>query len=129
MNLLLDTHALIWWVQGSQRLGRQARTRIRTTGTQAFISAASVWEIAIKMGRGRLALDPPEDWIPELLANGFAPLLITMDHTFAVRHLPMHHSDPFDRMLIAQAQTEGLTVLTADSHFAAYGISTLDAAH
>jgi PIN domain nuclease of toxin-antitoxin system len=127
MRLLLDTHVLIWWIEGSGRLGKQTHELIRAYG--ALISPASVWEISIKSARGHLQLQPPlEEWLPELLVSGFDPLFITFEHALAVRHLPHHHGDPFDRMLVAQAQCEGLTIVTVDPVIAAYGIPTLDAA-
>jgi len=89
----------------------------------------STWEIAIKLRSGRLSLTiAPEDSVPMLLQNGFRALPMQFRHTFAVRHLPPHHSDPFDRMLIAQAQCEGLTLVTADPVLHRYGIPILDAA-
>jgi PIN domain nuclease of toxin-antitoxin system len=127
MRILLDTHALIWWIEGSTRLGKRAYDLLSSGG--ALISAVSIWEISIKSARGQMQLERHADeWIPELLEIGFEPLMITFHHAFAVRHLPLHHADPFDRMLIAQAQCEGLTLLTADVHFAAYRVPTLDAA-
>jgi PIN domain nuclease of toxin-antitoxin system len=126
MRLLLDTHALIWWIEGSTRLGKRAYDLIKSQG--ALISTVSIWEISIKSARGQMQLErPAEEWIPKLLEIGFEPLVITFHHAFAVRDLPLHHADPFDRMLIAQAQYEGLTLLTADAHFAAYGVPVLDA--
>lgn len=94
-----------------------------------FVSAASAWEIAIKSGHGRLRLAaPPEDCIPpEIERGGFRPLAITVDHALAVRSLARHHDDPFDRLLIAQAMCEGLTIVTTEPAFAAYGVATLAA--
>lgn len=126
MRLLLDTHVLIWWMEGSGRLGREAYELIRSNG--ALVSSASVWEISIKSARGRLPLMTPlETWLPRLLRTGFDPLFITFEHATAVRNLPLHHSDPFDRMLVAQAQCEGLTLVTADPLLPRYPIPTLDA--
>jgi len=128
MNLLLDTHALIWWLEDSAKLGEHARAALRNPAANAFLSVVSVWEMSIKAAIGRLRLDAnPEESIPELFAAGFQPLPIQFRHAFAVRHLPPHHSDPFDRMLIAQAQCEDLTIVTADSAFSAYSARTLDA--
>ncbi len=128
MNLLLDTHTLIWWLEDSPRLGDRARAAIRHPSANIFLSVVSVWEMSIKTAIGRLKLAAnPEDSVPELLAAGFQPLPIQFRHAFAVRHLPPHHSDPFDRMLIAQATCEDLAILTADPAFAAYGVPTIDA--
>jgi PIN domain nuclease of toxin-antitoxin system len=127
MNLLLDTHTLIWWMEGSPRLGKTAREAI-LAGPQRLISAVSVWEISIKMALGRLKLSfDPSDSVFELMHNGFQPLSIQFRHAWTVGELPLHHADPFDRMLIAQAKCEGLTLVTADKRIAAYGIATLEA--
>jgi len=98
-------------------------------GATLWISAVVVWEVAIKAGIGRLKLSrPPEDFFPLMLAQGFRALPISVDHALAVRKLPLHHNDPFDRMLVAQAQCEELTLVTADPKIAAYQIRVLDAA-
>jgi PIN domain nuclease of toxin-antitoxin system len=129
MNLLLDTHVLIWWLLDSKRIGKAARRAILRPGVALFISAVSIWEIAIKTGTGRLKFkDPPEKCVPLLFENGFLPLPITVKHALAVRTLPQHHNDPFDRMIIAQAQCEDLTLMTADSTLEAYDIHIIDAA-
>jgi len=128
MNLLLDTHALIWWLEGSKRLGSGAKKALGFPGAGLWISGVSVWEMAIKSGIGRLRLEqPPEETIPILLNRGFRELPINWKHALAVRNLPPHHSDPFDRMLVAQAQCEGLTLVTADPAIAAYDVPTIDA--
>jgi PIN domain nuclease of toxin-antitoxin system len=126
MNLLLDTHILIWWLQGSRQLGKKARNTILRPNAQCWISVASIWEMAIKSSINKLRLTP-EECIPALLEQGFRALPIAMDHAFAVRTLPPIHSDPFDRMLIAQARFEGLTIVTADPAIAAYDVRTVDA--
>ena len=129
MNLLLDTHALLWWLDDSPRLGGEARVRIADPSVIVFVSAASAWEIAIKSGLGRLHLaPPPEECIPpEIERGGFRPLAITVEHALAVRSLARHHHDPFDRLLIAQAMCEGLGIVTTDPAFAAYGVATIAA--
>lgn len=128
MDLLLDTHALVWWMLDSARLGVKARKAIIAAGSRTYISSASVWEICIKGARGRLQLSrPPEEWIPEVLAQGFDALPITFQHAYAVRRLPQHHGDPFDRMLVAQAECEGLILVSVDPVIRAYGVPTLDA--
>ena len=128
MNLLLDTHALIWWLEDSPQLGNAARRAIKAIENTCVISVVSAWEIAIKTAVGRLTLNlDPDESIPELFLLGFQPLSIQFRHAFTVRHLPLHHADPFDRMLLAQAQCEGMTLVTADERFAAYGVPALDA--
>lgn len=98
-------------------------------GAVLWISAVVVWEVAIKVSLQRLKLaGPPEDFFPLLLARGFRALPISLDHALAIRELPLHHNDPFDRMLVAQAQCEGLTLVTANPKIAAYGVRILDAA-
>lgn len=128
MNLLLDTHVLIWWILNSRKLGRRARAVISRSAAGVFISAVSVWEISIKVPKGRLTLREPLDgYLPSLFENGFRPLPINIAHALAIRTLPPHHGDPFDRMLIAQAQCERLTLVTVDPLISAYGVPTLDA--
>ncbi|HJT87487.1 MAG TPA: type II toxin-antitoxin system VapC family toxin [Bryobacteraceae bacterium] len=128
MNLLLDTHAVIWWLQDNKKLGPRTRRTMLHHGTEVFISSASIWEISLKSGTGRLKLsDSPQTYIPRLLDSGFHPLAITFEHAAAVRDLAPHHTDPFDRLLIAQAQCENLIFVTADSTIAAYNVRTVDA--
>jgi PIN domain nuclease of toxin-antitoxin system len=128
MSLLLDTHVLIWWFEDSRRIGRHAQAMLSQRTANIWVSAASVWEISIKRGLGRLKLKKtPEDAIAHLLERGVQSLPIDFHHAFAVRQLPLIHSDPFDRLLIAQAQYEGLTLVTADPQVMAYDVPTLDA--
>ena len=128
MDLLLDTHAILWWLQDSRRLGARARKAILDPQASVYLSSASVWEIAIKSGLGRLRLRvDPEECIPALFAEGFLPLPIGIHHALAVRTLPLHHADPFDRILIAQARSDSLTLVTADPQIEAYDVRTLDA--
>jgi PIN domain nuclease of toxin-antitoxin system len=128
MTLLLDTHTFLWWLEGSRKLGRRARATIGAESA-VWVSAATAWEIAIKMALGRLALrESPETCLPrEILRSGFQTLAISVAHALAVRTLPMHHADPFDRMLVAQAEAERMTLVTADTIFERYGVLTLDA--
>jgi PIN domain nuclease of toxin-antitoxin system len=129
MDLLLDTHVAIWWMEGSDRLGAQCKAALFQPGARLWISTASVWEMAIKSGLGRLKLSAPlEECIPDLLARGAHCLPISLHHALAIRTLPAHHADPFDRMLIAQAKCENLTLVTADTSIRAYDVRTLDAA-
>jgi len=129
VNLLLDTHALLWWKEGARKLGPRARRAIERDAATVRVSAASAWEIAIKSRLGRLTLATPLHlWMPEgLERHGFLMLNVTVDHAVAVASLPDHHDDPFDRLLIAQARHEGLTILTSDAAFDDYGVPVLDA--
>jgi PIN domain nuclease of toxin-antitoxin system len=129
MNLLIDTNVLIWWMKNNRRLGRNAQALLRSGENSIWVSSASIWEICIKASLRRLTV--PESFsefaAEDLERGGFRRLDITFQHALAVRHLPLHHSDPFDRMLVAQAQHENLALLTADSALAAYRIRTVDA--
>lgn len=128
MNLLLDTHVLLWWIDGSKRLGRRAKAAMIRPGVSLWISAASVWELAIKLGAGRLKMNEPlEEIISALLETGFQALPIRIPHALAIRALPAKHADPFDRILVAQAQCEDLTIVTADPAISAYNVRTIDA--
>lgn len=123
MRLLLDTCAVIWWVENSPRLGERARVAIRDFDT--VVSTISVWEIAIKASTGRL--NCPDDLPDQLARHRFDVLSVGLGHAMAVRQLPLHHRDPFDRMLVAQAKIEGLTIVTNDDRFAQYGVPVLSA--
>jgi PIN domain nuclease of toxin-antitoxin system len=126
VRLLLDTHALLWWLADDPKLGRAAREAIADPAALVHVSAASLWEIAIKANLGKLDLGDA-DLAAEIPANGFVELPIAARHALAAGALPRHHDDPFDRMLVAQAQLEDLVVVTRDSTFAAYGVSVLSA--
>ena len=125
MNLLLDTHALLWFAEGSDRLSREARRAIESTEGQRLLSVASAWEIAIKVSLGKLTLAQPVGvLVPELLADLAVTLLaIEIGDVAAVSDLPFYHRDPFDRMLAAQALQRGLSIVSADVAFDAYGVS------
>lgn len=124
MKVLLDTHTFLWWITDDQRLSTKARTIISNGDNELFLSAATGWEIAIKAQLGRIRLtDKPEPFIAEQLSlNGIQSLPIHMSHALHVYNLPNHHRDPFDRMIIAQAQLEDLPILTMDSEIKKYGI-------
>lgn len=123
MNLLLDTHVLIWWDQG-RRLAPPARRAIQAAAA-VFVSAATAWEIAIKVALGRLRTTRTvEDAVRE---SGFEELPVTFRHAAGVTRLPPHHRDPFDRLLVAQATVDGLTLVTRDPVFAAYLVPTIRA--
>jgi PIN domain nuclease of toxin-antitoxin system len=127
MGALLDTHALIWWVEGDERVTPRLRRLLAEPGEDVFVSAATAWEIATKARIGKLrtpkALLPDFVEVAEML--GFLPLPITLQHGYEAGQLPGAHRDPFDRMLAAQARTEGLALVSADPAFAALGIATL----
>jgi len=127
MRLLLDTHTLLWWTLDDRRLSATAREAVADAANAVYVSAASAWELAIKAGLGRLSL--PEELgrllAEELRSNGFRPLAVSMAHAVAVRDLAPHHRDPFDRILIAQAQLEDLTLVSADDAMRPYGTALL----
>ena len=129
MTLLLDTHVFLWWLDDNPRLGPRSRAAIADPDSTVWVSAATAWEIAIKTGLGRLEMsEPPEDVLPREIERGdFRPLAILVEHALAVRTLPLHHRDPFDRLLIAQAMAEELRLITADRAFAHYNVSLIDA--
>ncbi len=126
MRLLLDTHAFLWAI-ADEKLSSVAREAFLNTDNDLYLSAASYWEICIKVSIGKLSLVP--DWISrfdtELASNGISWLTIDREHCQHVLSLPDIHRDPFDRMLIAQAQCTGMTLLTADTHIQQYAVSTL----
>jgi PIN domain nuclease of toxin-antitoxin system len=125
VRLLLDTHVVVWALDDDHRLGRTARRAIENVANAVYVSVATVWEMALKSALGKL--DVPSDiggWIER---SAFSPLPIEIDHAVASAALPRHHRDPFDRMLVAQAQLEGLTLVTGDSRIARYDVATLDA--
>jgi len=122
MNLLLDTHALLWWL-ADEELDAAAAGRIADPATLVAVSAVSVWEATIKAGIGKLELPAPLSTV--IVDEGFEPLDITVEHAEAIGGLPLHHRDPFDRMLIAQARVENLTIVTRDPAFAAYDVAVL----
>ncbi len=127
MSLLLDTNALLWWLIKSSRMGQQAYAAIADPQNRIYVSVASAWEIAIKVGLGKLSVPPNvASWLPaRVVAERFMTLPIALDHALAVEHLPRHHGDPFDRLLIAQAAAEHLTIVTGDPVFALYNVSLL----
>lgn len=127
MKLLLDTHAFLWFFIGHPSLSGKARASIEDESNEKFFSIASLWEIAIKVSVGKLTLSKPFDEIfPEQLANNGIDLLgITTAHVSAITNLPSHHRDPFDRLLIAQAMTEQMQVVSADAAFDNYGVTRL----
>ena len=124
MRALLDTHAFLWWNMDHHALSPKARAVIADASNEIFFSAASAWEIAIKASRGRLSLpDPPDAYISDRLTrHGFVVMPVLVSHATHVFELPDHHRDPFDRLLVAQAKVENLSVLSGDRALASYGI-------
>lgn len=125
MRLLLDTQVLIWSLLSPDRLLATTREAIQDGANDVFVSIASPWEIAIKKSRGNL--DPPDDLDVQLAEKCFSLLPISLRHTHAIESLPHHHGDPFDRMLVAQAQTDGLTIVTSDPKIARYQVAVMRA--
>lgn len=125
MKLLLDTHVLLWWLSGDARMSNEARAAISDPDALVLISAASAWEMSIKTAAGKL--EAPKDLPQQLDHHSFAPLAIELAHGLRAGSLPLHHTDPFDRMLIAQAELEGLTIVSRGERLAQYGVPTLAA--
>ena len=125
MNLLIDAHVLCWWIADQPELAGKARAAIADPGNIVGVSAATIWELAIKQAAGRLEFHG--DFRDELDANRFDLLAIGLEHALAAATLPPHHSDPFDRMLVAQAQIERLTIVTRDRRIPQYGVAVLAA--
>ena len=118
MRILLDTHIYLWWLAGDKRLSNKSRRRIGNA-SQVFVSSVSIWEAAIKIGVGKLGADM-DQLVDGVAASGFLALPISIAHAAATSALKGHHRDPFDRMLIAQAEVEPLRLLTADETLANY---------
>ena len=127
MKLLLDTHAFLWWLEGSPALGRRARAEVANPDNEVFLSIASCWELAIKVSLGKLRVAQSlERFIPEQLTrNGFALFGVELRHVARVANLPFHHRDPFDRVLVAQALQDELAIVSADRIFRKYGVTVV----
>ena len=126
MKLLLDTHALIWFQAGDRRLSKAARQAIEADDAELLISAATVWEMAIKASLGRLTLPGPvETYLAEKVGQGYRMLVISWTHAAGVADLPWHHRDLFDRLLVAQALSERCPVITKDRVFRKYGVEVI----
>jgi len=123
MQLLLDTHILLWYIEGNESLPIVWREYIQSRGNQKLVSIASLWEIAIKTNIGKLKIKYPLDL---LIPVGFELLPVSVSHLLAYQKLPLHHRDPFDRILIAQAQTDGFTIMTKDPNFPLYDVALED---
>jgi PIN domain nuclease of toxin-antitoxin system len=122
---LLDTHTLLWALIEPTRLSARATDAIEADDSDVYVSIVSPWEMAIAKARGRM--DPPDDLQEQLAQRRFTLLPVTIRHTRMVESLPHHHRDPFDRMLVAQAQAEGLTIVTVDRLLRSYPVSLLSA--
>ena len=129
MRVLLDTHVWLWMVAAPERLSKKGRSIVIAADNELVLSAASTWEIAIKFALGKLALpETPATYIPRLMARtAVTALPVLARHTLHVATLPRHHRDPFDRLLVAQAQLEELPILTADAAFRRYDVKTVRA--
>jgi PIN domain nuclease of toxin-antitoxin system len=128
LKVLLDTHVFLWWVsERGARLSDRARDLLSDGGTKALLSMASAWELAIKAGSGRIELpDEIGRYVPDRLRrHGFELLPIELTHAIRAGTLPRHHGDPFDRMLVAQGQVEGVAIVTADPAIGRYDVETI----
>lgn len=125
MRLLLDTHALLWSLAEPDEMAEEARSAIEDGANEVLVSAASAWEVAIKRAMGKL--HAPDDLAAQIEAVEFGSLAMTIEHALEAGALPLHHRDPFDRMLVAQAALEGLTIVTRDPRFEPYEVPTLRA--
>ncbi len=125
MGFLLDTCVVLWWLDEPNLIQADTRAAIADPGSETWVSSTSVWEIAIKAAKGRLRMPMPFD--EYLIDAGLRPLEVSWDHAMAVRDLEPHHNDPFDRMLIAQARVEGLTLVTRDPWIQRYDVSLMTA--
>jgi PIN domain nuclease of toxin-antitoxin system len=126
MNLLLDTHTLIWYAEGSDRLSSSAESEIRNPVNIKFISITSLWEIAIKSSRNKLELKQSfVEVIRFLEVNNMQILDVKTDHLKTLLTLPYNHNDPFGRLIISQAISENMTIISTDKHFNAYNISII----
>jgi PIN domain nuclease of toxin-antitoxin system len=129
MIYLLDTQVFLWMQASPERLGETARQIIDDAGNQLLLSAASSWEIAIKHAIGKLHLpEPPEDYVPRrMTSSALTPLPVQHSHALRVSTMDSHHRDPFDRLLVAQAQLEGVALISADAIFRRYDVELIDA--
>jgi PIN domain nuclease of toxin-antitoxin system len=121
VKLLLDTHAALWWLADDARVGRAAERELSDDTNRVLLSAAVIWEVAIKRSLGKL--QAPAGLAQTLLSAGAQPVPITLDHAAAVEALPWHHRDPFDRLLVSQALTEGAAIVSQDERLRPYGVS------
>jgi PIN domain nuclease of toxin-antitoxin system len=127
--VLLDTHVFLWLFSEPTRLGRRTLKMLEDPATTVLVSAVSAAEIAVKHGLGKLALaEAPASWVPRRISDGgLTPLALSIDHGLALARLPLHHRDPFDRLLVAQALVEDVPLVTGDGRLRAYPLTILDA--
>ena len=127
MRLLLDTHSFLWAVGTPDRLSEAARRLLADADNEVMVSAVVAWKIAIKYARRKLTLsEPPSVFVPYHMAKAaMVPLPITLEHALHVHTLPLRHGDPFDRLLVAQSQVEGLPIVTCDRHIARYDVAVV----
>ena len=123
-RLLLDTHTLLWWLSDVERLSEETHATIADPHNDVFVSAITGWEIAVKQAKGRLVA--PDNLSVLVEERGFTPLPLTFQHAEQAGRLPMHHRDPFDRFLIAQARAEGLILVTRDGHIRQYDVPIME---
>jgi PIN domain nuclease of toxin-antitoxin system len=123
LKLLLDTHAALWFLSGDERLGENARRHLTDDTNRVLLSAAVVWEIAIRGALGKLVV--PDDYLALLLDAGVQPLAVSVAHAAGVEHLPPHHRDPFDRMLVSQTTIEAGALVSRDDALRPYGITLI----
>ena len=126
MNILLDTHAILWFLKGDEKMPKTTRDAVCSTENEKYVSIASLWEVAIKSSSGKLNLEDGFDgFIQAIWDNGILLLEVDPDHIKAVAELPFIHRDPFDRLLVAQAMVEDMTIMTIDDNIIKYDIITI----
>ena len=126
MNFIIDTHALIWHIEGNKKLKKKAVSTIENTGNSVYVSKASLWEMVIKISLGKLEMSIPFDELEVYLEKNEFPILdYNFGHLKTLQTLPFHHSDPFDRLIISQAITDDLTIITHDPFFRDYSVKLL----
>jgi PIN domain nuclease of toxin-antitoxin system len=123
LKLLLDTHAALWFLSGDARLGENAKRHLTDESNRVLLSAAVVWEVAIKRSLGKLVV--PSEYLSLLLDAGVQALAVSVEHAAAAEHLPPHHRDPFDRMLVAQAAVEGAGIVSREVALVPYGVTLI----
>ncbi|GAB5558548.1 MAG: type II toxin-antitoxin system VapC family toxin [Synoicihabitans sp.] len=124
MRFLIDSHIVVWWCLFPERLRESTRQLLIDPQNEILLSSASIWELGIKIQKGHLLL--PADYAEKLLEDGMSSLHISFEHARLAAALPSIHSDPFDRLLVAQAITEGVSLMTVDRHIRRYDVPTID---
>jgi len=123
MKILLDTHALIWFIEGDKKLSLKAKSEIENPRHEIFASTVSLWEIAIKSSRDKLELKKPfEELVESIYNNNIQLITIQVSHLNVLLALPHHHGDPFDRILLSQAISERMAIISTDRHFSSYNV-------